>query len=149
MPFEVRVPEVAELADGPPVEVVLENAHRKAVAVASGLSDAEAAGSCVLGVDTVVVLGARIFGKPRDEADARQTLTALAGRRHAVLSGVCLIEPGPIPPPAEPVRVRTAAARTAVEFRELDETAIDAYLATGEWRGRAGGYAIQGAGAAL
>ncbi|MGH2876522.1 MAG: Maf family protein, partial [Solirubrobacteraceae bacterium] len=42
-----------------------------------------------------------------------------------------------------------AAARTAVEFRELDETAIDAYLATGEWRGRAGGYAIQGAGAAL
>ncbi|MGH2888362.1 MAG: Maf family protein [Solirubrobacteraceae bacterium] len=158
MPFEVRVPEVAELADGPPVEVVLENAHRKAVAVASGLSDAEAATSCVLGVDTVVVLGSRIFGKPRDEADTRQTLTALAGRRHAVLSGICLIEPGPAPlsvepGPAlrspEPARVRTAAARTAVEFRELDETAIDAYLATGEWRGRAGGYAIQGAGAAL
>lgn len=147
MPFEVRVPDVAELDDGPPVEVVLENAHRKAAAVASGLSEAEAAGSCVLGVDTVVALGARIFGKPGDEDDARKALTALAGRRHTVLSGVCLIEPATAA--AEPPRVRTAAARTAVEFRHLDEAAIDAYLATGEWRGRAGSYAIQGAGAAL
>lgn len=141
------MPDVAELTEGPPAEVAIENAYRKAAAVSRGLSGAEANGSCVLGVDTVVALGARIFGKPRHEADARETLAALAGRRHVVLSGLCLIEPQRAP--SEPARTRTAAARTVVEFRALDERAIEAYLATGEWRGRAGGYAIQGAGAAL
>ncbi|MGH2856526.1 MAG: Maf family protein, partial [Solirubrobacteraceae bacterium] len=103
--FEVRVPDVEELTEGPPAEVVLENAHRKAAAIAAQLSEAEAAQRCVLGVDTEVVLGARIFGKPRDEDHARETLAALAGRRHVVLSGLCLIEPAPAP--GEPARTRT------------------------------------------
>jgi septum formation protein len=87
-----------------------------------------------------VSLGARLYGKPAGVEEARATLSALAGRRHAVISGVCLIEDG---------RVRSAAAQTGVQFRALDERLIDWYLSSGEWRERAGGYAIQGRGAAL
>lgn len=134
--FSVQVPDVEELASGPPHELALENAYRKASAIAA----TGAVDRMVLGVDTVVALGARVYGKPADPDEARATLTALAGRRHAVVSGVCLIEDG---------RSRTAAAQTAVEFRALSEKLIDWYLASGEWRERAGGYAIQGRGAAL
>jgi septum formation protein len=133
--FSVRVPDVEELEAGPPHEVALENAYRKASAIAAGSSEEP-----VLGVDTVVSLGARLYGKPLDAHDARSTLHALAGRRHAVISGVCVIEDG---------RSRSAAAQTWVEFRALDDRLIDWYLASGEWRERAGGYAIQGRGAAL
>jgi septum formation protein len=135
--FSVHVSDVEELEVGPPHEVALENAYRKASAVASAGADG---GAPILGVDTVVALGARLYGKPGDSEDARATLTALGGRRHAVVSGVCLIEDG---------RSRTAAAQTTVEFRALSEELIDWYLASEEWRGRAGGYAIQGRGAAL
>jgi septum formation protein len=131
--FEVRVPAVQELSEGPAAEVALENAYRKAAAIAP-------ADLPVLGVDTVVSLGARLFGKPRDGAHAAEMLTALGGVRHLVVSGVCLIEGD---------RVRTAAAQTAVEFRALDRAAIDTYVRTGEWEGRAGAYAIQGRGATL
>jgi septum formation protein len=95
----------------------------------------------VLGIDTVVVLGSQIFGKPRDRAHARETLQALLGRRHAVISGICLID--------ESGRTRTAAARTLVDFRALPGTVLEDYLDTEEWRERAGGYAIQGRGAML
>jgi septum formation protein len=135
--FEVRVTDTEELTAGPPEEVALENAYRKAAAVG------EHPLCPVLGVDTIVALGSRIYGKPTDRAAAAETLQALGGRRHAVVSGLCLIEPGP------PARVRTAAARTLVEFRELSTATIDRYLDSGEWRERAGGYAIQGRGALL
>jgi septum formation protein len=135
IPYVVEVPEVEELQAGPPHEVALENAFRKASAVAARTS-----GALVLGVDTVVSLGARVYGKPADEDHARAMLSALAGRRHTVVSGLCLIEGE---------RARTAAASTAVEFRTLDEGLIEWYLASGEWHERAGGYAIQGRGAAL
>jgi len=98
----------------------------------------------ILGVDTVVSLGGRIFGKPRDETHAAEMLAALSGRRHVVFSGLCLIEPG-----CAGGRTRTVAVETVVEFRTLDGSALDAYVATGEWRGRAGAYAIQGVGATL
>ncbi len=94
----------------------------------------------VLGVDTIVALGGRLYGKPTEGAQARRALEALSGRTHAVVSGVCLIEDG---------RSRTAAATTLVEFRALEDAQIDWYLACGEWHERAGGYAIQGRGAAL
>jgi septum formation protein len=132
--FSVQAADVEELEMGPPHEVALENAFRKASAIA------EADGGLVLGVDTVVSLGTRLYGKPADPEEARATLTALGGRRHAVISGVCLIEDG---------RARTAAAQTWVQFRALDDELIDWYLGSGEWRERAGGYAIQGRGAAL
>jgi septum formation protein len=140
VPFDVRVSDAVEVDDGPPAEVALENAYRKAADVSAALGPAGAGDLPILGVDTVVSFGPRIFGKPRDEAEAEEMLGALNGRRHVVYSGVCVIEPG---------RTRTAAAQTVVEFRSLDRSAIDAYVATGEWRGRAGGYAIQGIGATL
>jgi septum formation protein len=131
----VKVPGVQELKAGPPHEVALENAYRKATAVS-----ADAPAALVLGVDTLVSIGARIYGKPADEADARATLSALAARRHAVISGLCLIDGG---------TARTAATTTMVEFRALDGWLIDWYVESGEWRERAGAYAIQGRGAAL
>lgn len=141
--FEVRVSDVEELTEGPPAEVVLENAHRKASAVAATLP---AGSPPVLGADTEVALGCTIFGKPSDAADAARMLEQLAGRRHTVYSGICLIEPDE---GGGPARVRTAASRTEVEFRPLDRRAIDAYVAIGEWQGRAGAYAVQGIGATL
>jgi septum formation protein len=130
------VSEVDELTEGPPEELVLENAYRKARAVADRIGAARP----VLGVDTIVALGPQIFHKPVDAQAARATLTALQGREHAVLSGVCLIEGE---------RVQTAAARTRVRFRALTPAQIEDYVETGEWRGRAGGYAIQERGALL
>jgi septum formation protein len=131
----VIVPEVDELSAGPPQEVVAENAYRKASSVA-----AEHDHELVLGVDTIVALGARTYGKPIDVDDARTTLQALTARRHLVLSGVCLIENG---------QARAAVASTVVEFRALDPGLLDWYLDSEEWRERAGAYAIQGRGAAL
>jgi septum formation protein len=133
--FEVVVSNVEELTEGPPHEVALENAHRKARAVSILRPDA-----IVLGVDTIVALGATIYGKPAARAEAEATLRVLAGRRHAVVSGVCVIEQG---------HARTAAATTGVTFRALDEATLDWYLDSEEWRERAGGYAIQGRGAAF
>ena len=132
--FRVLVPEVDELESGPAEEVAVENAQRKALAVATDCR------TPVLGVDTVVSLDDRLYGKPATPEDARSTLTALAGRRHTVLSGLCLVRDG---------AATTASARTVVEFRPLDEAVLEWYLASGEWRERAGGYAIQGRGAAL
>jgi septum formation protein len=123
--------------------VVAENAYRKASAVVGGLGLADHVPERprVLGVDTLVALGGRVYGKPEDEGEARATLALLGGRQHRVLSGICLIGPGG--------RVDTAVAVTTVTFRPLDDAWLDWYLATEEWRGRAGGYAIQGRGAAL
>jgi septum formation protein len=144
IPFEARPADVEEVEAGEPADAALENALRKARAArlaggASGAGEA-AAEELVLGVDTVVTLDGRIYGKPADERAARATLTALSGETHAVLSGVALLDGA---------RERTALAATEVRFRDLAAETIDWYLATGEWRGRAGGYAIQGAGAAL
>ena len=134
--FEVVVPAgVEELTSGPPHEVVAENAYRKAAAVAADRPEAT-----VLGVDTEVAIGARVYGKPASVQDARAMLVELAGRRHTVLSGVCVFSEG---------RARTAIASTAVDFRPLDDALLDWYLSSEEWRERAGGYAVQGRGAAL
>jgi septum formation protein len=145
--FTVRPADVAELREGDPREVAVENARRKARAVherektgACARPPAAAAELAVLGVDTLVALEGRIYGKPADERHARATLRALSGATHTVLSGVALIAGG---------RERTALAATEVVFRALDEGLISWYVDSGEWRGRAGGYAIQGAGAAF
>jgi septum formation protein len=119
--------------------VVIENARRKAAAGRR----AAAVQRIVLGVDTDVALGGRLLGKPADEQGARRRLEALSGRVHEVLSGVVALDPGAVP--AE----RSALARTEVRVRDLDPRTIDLYLASGEWRGRAGAYAIQGLGSIL
>lgn len=141
VPFDVVIPDVEELTDGVPEEVVVENARRKA---AAGLQAGE--GALTLGVDTEVVLAGRLLGKAADRAEARRRLEALSGRTHTVLSGVVLY--GASSPGAEPAE-RSGVARSAVTFRELDEATLETYLASGEWRDRAGAYAIQGLGSIL
>ena len=131
MAFIVVAPEVEERSDGDPRSLVLENALRKARAVE---------GERVLGADTAVALEGRVFGKPADEAEAEFFLRQLAGRTHRVWSGLAVREAG---------TERTDAAATAVTFRALGRRDLDWYLASGEWRDRAGAYAIQGKGAAL
>jgi septum formation protein len=129
--FRVEAGDAEELRAGDPRTLVIENARRKARAVE---------GARVLGVDTAVVLDGRIFGKPRDEQEAETFLRRLSGRMHEVWSGVALRDGG---------EERTAAALTRVRFRLLEQRHIDWYIRSGEWRERAGGYAIQGRGAAL
>jgi len=133
--FEVREVDVRELEHGEPRQLALENARRKAQAAARAGAE-----EVVLGCDTIVCRNGAIYGKPADEAAARETLRALGGATHEVLSGLVLLVPG---------GERSAVARTAVTFRELDDDLLEWYVTTGEWRGRSGGYAIQKAGAAL
>ena len=133
--FEVREVDVRELEHGEPRQLALENARRKAQAAARAGAE-----EVVLGCDTIVCRDGAIYGKPADEAAARETLRALGGATHEVLSGLVLLVPG---------GERSAVARTAVTFRELDDDLLEWYVTTGEWRGRSGGYAIQKAGAAL
>ncbi len=130
--FEVLPADVEELTTGVPEELALANARLKADAVAGARP-----GRRVLGVDTVVALGDEVFGKPTDAAHACETLARLAGRTHRVISGLVL----------RPDGERTAV--TEVTFRALDAGLIERYVATGEWDGRAGGYAIQERGAGL
>lgn len=125
--FRVEVPDVEELEQGEPRAVVLENARRKAAAVG---------GPRVLACDTEVVLDGRVYGKPADAAEAERFLRELSGRDHEVVSGIVLGD-------------RSEVAVTRVRFRSLSDADVAWYLATGEWRDRAGGYAIQGRGAAL
>lgn len=97
--------------------------------------------SFILSADTVVAAGRRILPKAEDEEQARACLNLLSGRRHAVWTGLCLIDPAG--------RVRTRTITTAVKFARLHPDQIDAYIAGGEWRGKAGGYGIQGMAAAF
>ena len=137
--FEVCATDAQELTEGPPEEVVMENAFRKAQAAARTLGF-PGDDTALLGVDTVVVLGTRIYGKPADRDAAGATLRELSGQTHAVLSGLCYLRDG---------SPKLAAARTSVRFRALRDAELEAYLDTGEWRERAGGYAIQERGALL
>jgi septum formation protein len=135
VPFEVRPVEVVEEDDGVPLAVASENALRKALA---GRARGD---EVVLGVDTLVTVDLEIWGKPPDEAAARETLRRLAGCTHEVISGVALVD--------RDGEVRAATVTTRVTFRPMDELTLDWYLESGEWRERAGGYAIQGRGGAL
>ena len=103
----------------------------KARAVAEIVPDA-----LVLGADTVVARGRLILPKPADEGEARRCLALLSGSRHRVHGGVAVVAPGE--------RIRVRVATTVVAFKRLSRDEVDRYLASGEWRGKAGGYAIQG-----
>jgi septum formation protein len=129
------------LLHGDPVATVVDNAVGKADEVAGRERAALAPGHLVLGVDTVVVLGERVLGKAADEGEAVACVMELSGRTHDVFSGLCLRD--------RAGRRWTGHARTAVTFRALAPRDVARYVATGEWRERAGAYAIQGFGAAL
>ena len=138
IPFDVVQPRYEEApasADADPIRVVREHARGKARSVAG-----EAGDRPVLGVDTAVVLDGQIYGKPADAGEAERMLEALAGRTHVVLSGLCLVTPG---------WEELAHDETRVRFRALTPRDLASYVATGEWDGRAGAYAIQGVGASL
>jgi septum formation protein len=137
VPFEVVPPRYEEHdpPDADAVALVREHARGKARSVAAGAGDRP-----VLGVDTAVVLDGRIYAKAAGPADAGRMLECLGGRTHTVVSGLCLVTPG---------WEELAHEETQVAFRPLTPRDLAAYVATGEWEGRAGGYAIQGRGAAL
>lgn len=132
-PDAVEAAEVDEtpLAREEPRQHARRLARAKAAAVAARHS-----GAFVLAADTVVAAGRRILPQPADAAEARRCLSLLSGRRHRVHTALCLLAP-------DGVR-RERLVTTLVVFRRLHREEIDAYLAAGEWRGKAGGYAIQG-----
>jgi septum formation protein len=137
IPFDVVAPDYVE-HDPPEAdaeELVREHALGKARSVAAQAGDRP-----VLGVDTTVVLGGRIYAKPKDLGDAEQMLEELSGKTHAVVSGLALVTPG---------WEIVDAEHTRVTFRSLTPRDLASYVATHEWEGRAGGYAIQGKGGAL
>jgi septum formation protein len=135
IPFEILVVDVDELTEGDPIEVARANALAKAEAAAE-----QHPRRTILGVDTVVALDGEIYGKPPSAQAAAATLKRLSGRTHEVVSGLALLKPG------NPQVVHEV---TKVTFRALDDTLVRRYVNTGEWSGRAGGYAIQGQGAGL
>jgi septum formation protein len=136
IPFDVCPTDVEEETAGDPEYVVVANALRKAHAARERVGSERP----ILGADTEVYLEGRLFGKPRDEAEARRFLAALSGRTHEVFSGIALLDGS---------AAQTGVARSAVTFHRLDAPAVEEYVATGEWQGRAGGYAVQGHGERL
>jgi len=131
IPAEIdETPERSEL----PIAYARRMAQAKAAAVAQ-------AGALVLAADTVVAVGRRILPKAETESEARAALTLLSGRRHRVHCAVTLIDAGG--------RARHRLASSIVAFKRLGDEELDAYLASGEWQGKAGGYAIQGRAEAL
>jgi septum formation protein len=137
IPFDVVAPLYVEHdpPDGDPAHLVREHALGKARSVAADAGDRP-----VLGVDTTVALDGRIYAKPTDAGDAERMLEELSGRTHAVVSGLALVTRG---------WEHVEDAATLVTFRTLTPRDLAGYVAAGEWRGRAGGYAIQGLGAAF
>jgi septum formation protein len=136
VPFDVCPTDIAEEREGDPADVVVRNALAKARAA----QERVASERLVLGADTEVFLDGRVFGKPADEPEARRFLEALSGRTHEVFTGLALLAGD---------SSSTGVERTAVTFHPLEPDAMDRYVATGEWRGRAGGYAVQGEGERL
>jgi septum formation protein len=128
IPFVVVAPRYEEIGDDP-----VEHAAGKARSVDGG-------GRLVLGVDTDVFLDGRRLGKASTAAEAASMLESLAGREHEVVSGLCLRGDG---------WEELHRVVTVVEFRPLSAADVDRYVATGEWEGRAGAYAVQGVGAIL
>jgi nucleoside triphosphate pyrophosphatase len=162
--FEVVVPGVEELTGGDPEFEVLENARRKAKAVAKAASPAGGAvggptpedalataggggspaatgpAGLVLACDTDVVLDGKALGKPGDAVEARRYLDRMSGRAHEVLSGLVVLVDG---------EERSGLERTTVAFKQLSDAEKERYVAFGEWQGRSGGYAIQTLGSTL
>jgi septum formation protein len=130
-PSDIRPPDIDEdVRKGElPRDYVKRIATEKAAAVQAGADEV------VLCADTTVALGRRIMGKPADAAEAAQFLYALSGRRHKVITALAVKRGG---------QVWTKDVQSTVAFKQLSDTEVNAYLASGDWQGKAGGYAIQG-----
>lgn len=137
-------PDLVEPADIDETPLARERPRQLAERLAAGKADAVAErhpGDFVLAADTVVALGHRVLEKPADADEAKKFLQRLSGRRHRVIGGFAVIAPGG--------KAVVKSVVTQVRFRRLSDHDISAYIATGEWQGKAGGYAIQGAAAAF
>lgn len=130
-PSAVRPPDIDEdVRKGElPRDYVKRIAAEKVAAVPAGADEV------VLCADTTVALGRRIMGKPADAAEAAQFLFALSGRRHKVITALAVKREG---------HIWTKDVQSTVAFKQLSDAEVNAYLASGDWRGKAGGYAIQG-----
>ena len=147
-PFRVIAPDIDETPrrGERPTAFVRRAAMEKALAVAARLPPLRRGRRrIVMGCDTIVVLGQRILGKPRDALEARQMLRALSGRTHVVLSGLYVR----MESARERPRQRRRVVKTVVQFRDLSPDEIERYVATGEPMDKAGAYAIQGRAAAM
>jgi septum formation protein len=135
--LDVDIPE-HPAAGEPALDYVRRVAREKAGAGLLRVSGSP--GAIVLAADTEVVADGEVFGKPVDAAQARAMLGRLNGREHQVISSVCVADAG---------REAQAQCISTVRFGQLDDEELDAYVACGEWQGKAGGYAIQGRGGSL
>ena len=132
VPVRTAAPDVDEA----PLKLELPRSYVQRIALAKAQAVARGANEVILAGDTTIALGRRILGKPADEADLRRMLALLSGRRHHCLSAVVAI--------AADGTVRYRVSDTILAFRPLGPAEIDAYVASGEGMGKAGGYAIQG-----
>ncbi len=138
-PYRVVASNVGEITHGDdPRTIVADNARAKALDVAARAGIP--VNGAIIGADTEVVVDGVVLGKPRDVEDARRMLLELSGRTHQVMTGFQILTRN---------RAHAGVEVAAVTMRTLSDREIDWYAATGEWRERAGGYAIQGAGAVL
>lgn len=138
LPFRVVVAEVAEIEMGDPADLALRNAHLKADAV----RDQARGDELIVACDTVVDVDGIPFGKPANAEEAFTMLALLRGRTHHVVGGLVIAHPG-----SDITRERVV--KTMVRFRDFPDELLQSYLEGEEWRDRAGGYAIQGTGAAM
>lgn len=119
-----------------PEALALRLATGKAEAVKQALSSTDQQDTFILAADTVVAQGQKEMGKPIDTNEARKFLKIMSGKRHAVLGGIAIIAPDG--------RISSKVVKTTVQFKRLTAQEIDLYIESGEWDGKAGGYAIQG-----
>ncbi|MGF1609320.1 MAG: Maf family protein [Kiloniellales bacterium] len=133
--------EPAEIDESPKAKERPADYARRVAADKAASVRARHAGAYVLAADTVVALGRRILPKPEDPETARRCLTLLSGRRHRVIGAVVVLAPDG--------RSAARLVTTRVRFKRLTEAEIESYLESGEWQGKAGGYAVQGLAAAF
>jgi septum formation protein len=140
-PFEAIAANIDETRF--PSEDALSYVTRLAQTKAETVAEQIESGGLVLGADTVVVIDEEILGQPRDDDDARRMLSLLSGKWHQVITGVALLRRSDV------LQTAVGSQKTRVLFAELSRAQIDWYVSTGEPRGKAGAYAIQGKGALL
>ncbi len=148
VPFTIITSDVQEALQGGPADRLAE-ANALAKAEHARIPDDALPGAFVLGTDTLVTLDGLVLGKPASRDEAREMLSLLSGRRHKVVSGVALMRPGLPRGGMEAawgmeVAARVTSAVTEVTFERLSPSTVEAYLASGEWKGKAGAYAVQG-----
>lgn len=143
VPFTVVLSDAEEKVSGrPATELVEANALAKIKSVR--MQAGPEPGSFVLGTDTLVTIDGAVMGKPASADEAVAMLEMLSGRTHQVISGVALQRVGGTGPNHAADRVEVAGAVTDVTFSQLDSGQVESYVASGEWWGKAGGYAVQG-----